>query len=133
VIIKYPILLNIGVKRRMKRFERLQTVTVDKSKLPTKVVALLDDEHWVKEHKDLHRNMDASKVWLCLLPFCPFRPSYGGATSAVSNALKELTENWRLKMQTRVIPRCIHCKKLLAEQDKEFAKALVIELEALGD
>jgi len=32
-----------------------------------------------------------------------------------------------------MIPKCVYCKKLLVEQDKVFAKALVIELEALED
>jgi len=66
---------------------------VDKSKLPTKVIALLEDENWMKEHKDLHQNKEASKVWLCLLPFCPFRPSYGGTTLTLKEALDKLSQN----------------------------------------
>ena len=76
----------------MRRLQKLQTIQIDKT-LPKKVLEKLDNKVWMEEHKKLHLNIEGkADVWICLLPWCIFRPNYGGNAQALKKELNNLTE-----------------------------------------
>ncbi len=75
----------------MKRYLNLQTVQIDKT-LPKKILNILENSDWMKTHKEMHQNYEKAGVWICLLPWCIFRPNYGGNVKAVKQALNDLTD-----------------------------------------